>query len=116
MIMSYIKHETCIILAVTPANTDLAMSDALQMAKSADLSGSRTIGVITKLDIMDKGTNACNFLLGKAVPLHLGYVGVINRCQADINQNRSVGEALASEENFFRNHPVASNSLHAILL
>ncbi|PIA46028.1 hypothetical protein AQUCO_01600356v1 [Aquilegia coerulea] len=106
MIMSYIKHETCIILAVTPANTDLATSDALQMAKSADPAGSRTIGVITKLDIMDKGTDACNVLLGRAVPLKLGYIGIINRCQADINQNRSIAEALASEDKFFRSHPV----------
>ncbi|KAF5190969.1 Interferon-induced gtp-binding protein mx1 [Thalictrum thalictroides] len=110
MIMSYIKHETCIILAVTPANTDLATSDALQMAKSADPAGSRTIGVITKLDIMDKGTNACNFLLGRAVPLKLGYIGIVNRSQADINQNCSIAEALASEEKFFRSRPVVSLS------
>lgn len=30
---------------------------------------------------MDRGTNACNFLLGKVVPLRLGYVGVVNRSQ-----------------------------------
>lgn len=39
MILSYIKHETCIILAVTPANSDLANSDALQMARIADPDG-----------------------------------------------------------------------------
>jgi dynamin 1-like protein len=81
MILSYIKHETCIILAVSPANADLANSDALQMARIADPDGSRTIGVITKLDIMDRGTNARNFLLGNVVPLRLGYVGVVNRSQ-----------------------------------
>lgn len=61
MILSYIKHKTCIILAVSPANADLANSDALQMARQADPDGSRTIGVITKLDIMDRGTDARNF-------------------------------------------------------
>ncbi|KAK1310995.1 Dynamin-related protein 3A [Acorus calamus] len=81
MILSYIKHETCIILAVTPANSDLANSDALQMARIADPDGSRTIGVITKLDIMDRGTDAKNFLLGNVIPLRLGYVGVVNRSQ-----------------------------------
>ncbi|XP_024957176.2 dynamin-related protein 3A-like isoform X4 [Citrus sinensis] len=81
MIMAYIRQENCIILAVSPANSDLATSDALQMAREADPTGSRTIGVITKLDIMDRGTNACNFLLGKVVPLRLGYVGVVNRSQ-----------------------------------
>ncbi|KAK2658873.1 hypothetical protein Ddye_005406 [Dipteronia dyeriana] len=106
MIMAHIKQENCIILAVSPANSDLATSDALQMAKAADPTGSRTIGVITKLDIMDRGTNACNFLLGKVVPLSLGYVGVVNRCQEDINQNRSIQDALAYEAQFFRDHPV----------
>ncbi|XP_028095597.1 dynamin-related protein 3A-like isoform X1 [Camellia sinensis] len=106
MMMSYIKQEACIILAVSPANSDLATSDALQMAKEADPTGSRTIGVITKLDIMDRGTNARNFLLGKVVPLRLGYIGVVNRSQEDINKNRSIAEALAYEEQFFRDNPI----------
>ncbi|XVF48247.1 hypothetical protein PTKIN_Ptkin03bG0174700 [Pterospermum kingtungense] len=106
MIMSYIKDENCIILAVSPANSDLATSDALQIAKLADPTGSRTVGVITKLDIMDRGTDGCNFLLGRVVPLKLGYVGVVNRCQEDINKNRSIQDALAYEEQFFCDHPV----------
>lgn len=106
MILSYIKHPSCLILAVTPANADLANSDALQIAGAADPDGYRTIGVITKLDIMDRGTDASNFLLGKVIPLRLGYVGVVNRSQQDINFNRSIKEALAAEEKFFRNQPV----------
>ncbi|XP_016549053.1 dynamin-related protein 3A isoform X2 [Capsicum annuum] len=106
MIMSYIKQETSIILAVSPANADLANSDALQMAKEVDPTGTRTIGVITKLDIMDKGTDARNFLLGKVIPLRLGYIGVVNRSQEDINNNRSIRQALAHEEQFFRDHHV----------
>ncbi|GMI81528.1 dynamin-related protein 3A, non responding to oxylipins 15, ARABIDOPSIS DYNAMIN-LIKE 2 [Hibiscus trionum] len=106
MIMAHISNENCIILAVSPANSDLATSDALQIAKLADPTGSRTVGVITKLDIMDRGTNACNFLLGRVVPLKLGYVGVVNRCQEDINKNCSIQEALAYEEQFFHDHPV----------
>ncbi|KAK8513497.1 hypothetical protein V6N13_002232 [Hibiscus sabdariffa] len=106
MIMAHINNENCIILAVSPANSDLATSDALQIAKLADPSGSRTVGVITKLDIMDRGTNACNFLLGRVVPLKLGYVGVVNRCQEDIYKNRSIQEALSYEEQFFHDHPV----------
>ncbi|XP_006357068.1 dynamin-related protein 3A-like isoform X2 [Solanum tuberosum] len=106
MIMSYIKQETSIILAVSPANADLANSDALQMAKQVDPTGTRTIGVITKLDIMDKGTNARNFLLGKVIPLRFGYIGVVNRSQEDINNNRPIREALAYEEQFFRDYHV----------
>ncbi|TYJ03289.1 hypothetical protein E1A91_A12G017800v1 [Gossypium mustelinum] len=106
MIMSYIKQPSCLILAVTPANSDLANSDALQIAGNADPDGYRTIVVITKLDIMDRGTDARNLLLGKVVPLRLGYVGVVNRSQEDILLNRSIKDALVSEEKFFRSRPV----------
>ncbi|XP_076894518.1 dynamin-related protein 3B-like [Bidens hawaiensis] len=106
MIMSYIKIPSCLILAVTPANSDLANSDALQIAGNADPDGYRTIGVITKLDIMDRGTDARNFLLGKVIPLRLGYVGVVNRSQEDIMLNRSIKDALVAEEKFFRSRPV----------
>ncbi|KAK3022739.1 hypothetical protein RJ639_045604, partial [Escallonia herrerae] len=106
MILSYIRQPFCLILAVTPANSDLANSDALQIAGIADPDGNRTIGVITKLDIMDRGTDACKHLLGKVIPLRLGYVGVVNRSQQDIMLNRSIKDALASEETFFRTHPV----------
>lgn len=106
MIMSYIKLPSCLILAVTPANSDLANSDALQIAGNADPDGYRTIGVITKLDIMDRGTDARNLLLGKVIPLRLGYIGVVNRSQEDIITNRSVKDALVAEEKFFRSRPV----------
>ncbi|KAH6813480.1 dynamin-related protein 3A [Perilla frutescens var. frutescens] len=109
MIMSYIKRPSCLILAVTPANSDLANSDALQMAGMADPDGYRTIGVITKLDIMDRGTDARNFLLGKVIPLRLGYVGVVNRSQEDILLNRSIKDALVAEDKFFRSRPVYSD-------
>uniref|UniRef100_A0A0E0DDB7 Dynamin-type G domain-containing protein n=1 Tax=Oryza meridionalis TaxID=40149 RepID=A0A0E0DDB7_9ORYZ len=112
MIMQYIKHPSCIILAVTPANADLANSDALQLAKLADPDGSRTIGVITKLDIMDRGTDARNFLLGNMIPLKLGYVGVVNRSQEDINFKRSVKDALAFEEKFFSTLPAYHGLTH----
>ncbi|GKU97895.1 hypothetical protein SLEP1_g10974 [Rubroshorea leprosula] len=106
MIMSYIKQPSCLILAVTPANSDLANSDALQIAGNADPDGYRTIGIITKLDIMDRGTDAHNLLLGKVIPLRLGYVGVVNRSQEDILLNRSIKDALIAEEKFFRSRPV----------
>ncbi|CAH9058179.1 unnamed protein product [Cuscuta europaea] len=109
MIMSYIKRPSCLILAVTPANADLANSDALQIAGNADPDGNRTIGIITKLDIMDRGTDARNFLLGKVIPLRLGYIGVVNRSQEDILMNRSISDALIAEEKFFRSRPVYSD-------
>ncbi len=52
-----LQGDNAIILAVTPANADLATSDALRLAREVDPSGDRTIGVLTKVDIMDKGTD-----------------------------------------------------------
>ncbi|KAK5776496.1 hypothetical protein PVK06_044455 [Gossypium arboreum] len=64
---------------------------------------------ITKLDIMDRGTDARNLLLGKVIPLRLGYIGVVNRSQEYILLNRSINDALAAEEKFFRSRPVWLN-------
>ncbi|KAL2545845.1 Dynamin-related protein 3A [Forsythia ovata] len=105
MINSYIKPQSCLILAVAPANSDLANSDALQLAKTADRGGPRTIGVITKLDIMNRGTHASKILLGKDVHLQIGYVGVVNHSQEDILMNRSIKDALIAKEKFFHSHP-----------
>jgi dynamin 1-like protein len=52
-----LQGDNAIILAVTPANADLATSDALRIAREVDPPGDRTIGVLTKVDIMDKGTD-----------------------------------------------------------
>lgn len=80
----YMRDSRTIILWVVPANADMTISDGLQMAKRLDPNGIRTVGVITKIDIMDRGTSAKNMILGKEVPLRLGYVGVVNRAQEDI--------------------------------
>mmetsp|Transcript_20517 Transcript_20517/g.33754 ORF Transcript_20517/g.33754 Transcript_20517/m.33754 type:complete len:1065 (+) Transcript_20517:158-3352(+) len=114
MLMSFIEKKNCIILAVTAANSDLANSDALQLAKSADPEGERTIGVITKLDLMDQGTDASDILQGKIIPLKRGFIGVVNRSQKAINEKMSMREARAREADYFRSHPVY-NSMMSIL-
>lgn len=57
MCLSFISNPNAIVLAVTSANTDLANSDALKLAQSVDPGGHRTVGVLTKLDLMDEGTD-----------------------------------------------------------
>merc|ERR1712018_781063 len=103
MIDDYIGQENTIILAVSPANQDLANSDALKLARRVDPEGHRTLGVITKLDLMDEGTNAKDIFEGKLLPLKKGYVGVVNRSQKDIEGNRSIKEAIQKENDFFIN-------------
>ncbi|XP_039895908.1 dynamin-3 isoform X2 [Simochromis diagramma] len=105
MLLQFITKESCLILAVTPANTDLANSDALKIAKEVDPQGLRTIGVITKLDLMDEGTDAKDIFENKLLPLRRGYIGVVNRSQKDIDGRKDIRAALAAERKFFLSHP-----------
>jgi dynamin GTPase len=105
MLMEFISKDNSLILAVSPANVDLANSDALKIAREVDPSGSRTIGVITKLDLMDDGTDARDILENKLLPLRRGYVGIVNRSQRDIDGRKDIRAALASERQFFLSHP-----------
>ncbi|XP_031636158.1 dynamin-2-like, partial [Contarinia nasturtii] len=105
MILQYISKENCLILAVTPANIDLANSDALKLAREVDPEGNRTIGVITKLDLMDKGTDAHDVLENRVFPLQRGYIGVVNRSQMDIEGKKDIQAALKAEMDFFVNSP-----------
>ncbi|XP_062522189.1 dynamin-1-like protein isoform X2 [Corticium candelabrum] len=102
LVMNYIKNPNSIILAVTPANQDLATSEALKFAKYVDPQGNRTLCVCTKLDLMDRGTDAMDALMGRIVPVKLGIIGVVNRSQHDINTNKSIQEAAKDEMIFFQ--------------
>ncbi|AET41556.1 dynamin-related GTPase DNM1 Ecym_8274 [Eremothecium cymbalariae DBVPG len=105
LILEYVAKPNCIILAVSPANVDLVNSESLKLAREVDTHGRRTIGVVTKLDLMDSGTNALDILAGKVYPLKMGFVGVVNRSQQDIQDQKTVEDALVHEEEFFNKHP-----------
>uniref|UniRef100_A0A8C9Y7F5 Interferon-induced GTP-binding protein Mx n=1 Tax=Sander lucioperca TaxID=283035 RepID=A0A8C9Y7F5_SANLU len=105
MLMQFVTKDNCLVLAVSPANSDLANSDALKIAKEVDPQGLRTIGVITKLDLMDEGTDARDILENKLLPLRRGYVGVVNRSQKDIDGRKDITAALQAERKFFLSHP-----------
>ncbi|VDK45527.1 unnamed protein product [Cylicostephanus goldi] len=81
MLLSYISNPSSIILAVTPANQDFATSEPIKIAREVDPEGQRTLAVLTKLDLMDQGTDAMDVLMGKVVPVKLGIIGVVNRSQ-----------------------------------
>jgi len=98
-----------IILAISAADTDLANSTALQASRRVDPRGERTIGVITKMDLVDpdKGTDILN---DKQYPLRLGYVGVISKLPTQTGLfRRETGNLLAgitrNEKAYFNNHP-----------
>eukprot|EP00037_Helgoeca_nana_P000827 m.24002 g.24002 ORF g.24002 m.24002 type:complete len:759 (+) comp11124_c0_seq1:289-2565(+) len=99
--LRYISKPNSIILAVSPANADIANSDSIKIAREVDPGGRRTIGVCTKLDLMDKGTDATDVLTGRVIPLKLGMIGVVNRSQHDINTKKSMASARQDESDFF---------------
>ncbi|RMZ66967.1 dynamin family [Pyrenophora seminiperda CCB06] len=109
LITEYIAKPNSVILAVSPANVDLVNSEALKLARHVDPMGKRTIGVLTKLDLMDHGTNAMDILSGRVYPLKLGFIGIVNRSQQDIQGNKSLSDALQAERDFFRHHPAYRN-------
>ena len=109
LISEYIAKPNSIILAVSPANVDIVNSESLKLARYVDPMGRRTIGVLTKLDLMDHGTNALDILSGRVYPLKLGFIGVVNRSQQDIQTNKPMSEALKAEAEFFRHHPAYRN-------
>lgn len=105
MVRSYVEKPNCILLAITPANQDVATSDAIKIAREVDPTGERTIGVLTKLDLMDKGTNALDVLEGRSYRLQHPWVGIVNRSQADINMNIDMVVARRKEREFFATSP-----------
>ena len=109
LISEYIAKPNSIILAVSPANVDLVNSEALKLARHVDPMGRRTIGVLTKLDLMDHGTNALDILSGRVYPLKLGFIGVVNRSQQDIQTSKPMSDAIKAEADFFRHHPAYRN-------
>lgn len=104
MVWDYIRDERTVILAVLPAPTDIATQSILTMAK-ADPDGLRTMGVLTKPDLVDKGAEQgiIDLVMGKRHPLRLGYCIVRNRGQAELNTASS--ERSAVESHFFNQTP-----------
>ncbi|XP_020345525.1 dynamin-1-like protein isoform X2 [Oncorhynchus kisutch] len=104
MILSFISNPNSLILSVSPANSDLATSDALKLAREVDPDGRRTLLVVSKLDLMDAGTDALEVLLGRVIPVRLGIVGVVNRSQHDINTQKSIEDTARDEQAFLQRH------------
>ncbi|CAH0721612.1 unnamed protein product, partial [Brenthis ino] len=110
LIIKYIANPNSIILAVTAANTDMATSEAIKMAKDVDPDGRRTLAVVTKLDLMDAGTDAIDILCGRVIPVKLGIIGVVNRSQQDIIDKKSITDSLKDEATYLqRKYPTIAS-------
>lgn len=124
--LKYISNENSIILAVSAAGNDFATSDSLKIAKQVDPDGLRTLAIITKLDLMDKGTNANEVLTNRAILVKLGIVGIVNRSQQDIIDGKSIEQGIADEAEFLEKYyptlaasngiPYLANKLNKLLM
>ena len=102
LIKSYLMDKRTIILAVIPANQDIATVDILERAQGVDPTGERTIGVLTKTDLVGPGNEEEVMAVVNNIrkPLHLGYVMVKNRSQKEILENISTTRARELELTF----------------
>uniref|UniRef100_A0A2I3SZ44 MX dynamin like GTPase 1 n=1 Tax=Pan troglodytes TaxID=9598 RepID=A0A2I3SZ44_PANTR len=107
LIKKYIQRQETISLVVVPSNVDIATTEALSMAQEVDPEGDRTIGILTKPDLVDKGTEDKVVDVVRNLVFHLkkGYMIVKCRGQQEIQDQLSLSEALQREKIFFQDHP-----------
>ncbi|KAM6385965.1 interferon-induced GTP-binding protein Mx-like isoform 2-T5 [Alca torda] len=93
-------------LVVVPCNVDIATTEALKMAQEVDPSGERTLGILTKPDLVDRGTedSIVNILHNQVIPLKKGYMIVKCRGQQDIHNKLALAAAIQQERKFFESH------------
>ncbi|XP_069331037.1 interferon-induced GTP-binding protein Mx1 [Eulemur rufifrons] len=113
LIKKYINKQETINLVVVPSNVDIATTEALSMAQEVDPEGDRTIGILTKPDLVDKGTEDKVVDVVRNLVCHLkkGYMIVKCRGQQDIQDRLSLAEALQREKAFFEDHAHFRNLL-----
>ncbi|XP_059414810.1 interferon-induced GTP-binding protein MxE-like [Carassius carassius] len=113
LIEKFIQRQETISLVVVPANVDIATTEALQMASKVDSTGERTLGVLTKPDLVDKGMEetVVKTVNNDVIELKKGYMIVKCRSQSDINDRLDLTRALEKERRFFKDHAHFRSSL-----
>ncbi|NXC98998.1 MX protein, partial [Certhia familiaris] len=106
LLRKIIGNKDTVNLVVVPCNVDIATTEALKMAQEVDPTGERTIGILTKPDLVDRGTEEAivNILQNRVIPLKKGYMIVKCRGQQDIHNKLTLAAAIQQEKNFFENH------------
>ncbi|XP_051269579.1 interferon-induced GTP-binding protein Mx isoform X1 [Dicentrarchus labrax] len=106
LIQKYITKQETISLVVVPCNVDIATTEALKMAKEVDPDGGRSLGILTKPDLVDKGTEetVVNTVHNEIIHLRKGYMIVKCRGQKEIKEKVTLTEAIEREKAFFKDH------------
>ena len=98
IVLDFISNPNAIILALSPANIDIANSDSLKIAREVDPYLTRTLGVISKLDLVENPEDIIEVINNKTYPLKYGYIGVTCRNSKDNFNNKSIEAAIKEEE------------------
>uniref|UniRef100_A0A3Q1JRY5 Interferon-induced GTP-binding protein Mx n=1 Tax=Anabas testudineus TaxID=64144 RepID=A0A3Q1JRY5_ANATE len=106
LIQKFITKQETISLVVVPSNVDIATTEALKMAQEVDPDGERTLGILTKPDLVDKGTEEAvvDIVHNEVIHLKKGYMIVKCRGQKEITEKVSLIEAIEREKAFFKEH------------
>ncbi|CAB1353579.1 unnamed protein product [Coregonus sp. 'balchen'] len=106
LIRKFITKQETISLVVVPCNVDIATTEALKMAQEVDPEGERTLGILTKPDLVDKGTEetVVDIVHNEVIHLTKGYMIVKCRGQKEIMERVSLTEATEREKAFFTEH------------
>ncbi|KAI0044912.1 hypothetical protein FA95DRAFT_205149 [Auriscalpium vulgare] len=110
----YIR-EPNIVLAVCAADVDLANSPALRASRKVDPLGLRTIGVITKMDLVPPEQGA-SILSGNRYPLHLGYVGVVCKPSGKKGRRETTDAVTKRGDEYFRQHKNEFSSSSSLMV
>jgi len=102
MVLSYMNNPRSLLLAVIPANVDIATQEILEMADEVDKEKFRTMGILTKPDLVDRGAEnaVIDLLEGKRQSLKLGWHVVRNPGQAALDDKSTDRDAV--EARFFK--------------
>ena len=102
LVRNYMQNPRSVMLTVVPCNTDIATQEVVQMAEDLDPEGDRTLGVLTKPDLVDKGAekDVVDLVEDRRHKLKLGWHLLRNPGQADVCDTPSARSAI--EEAFFR--------------
>lgn len=109
LIKHYITQDNTIIMGVFPARCDLEVDSALELIKDYDKNGERTIGILTKIDLMNENNDIVDYLennISNNLKLKYGYYGVKNKT----DKNISYKEHYNHEANYFNNHKIYKNT------
>ncbi|CAJ1076392.1 interferon-induced GTP-binding protein Mx-like isoform X1 [Xyrichtys novacula] len=106
LIRKFITKQETISLVVVPCNVDIATTEALKMAQEVDPDGERTLGILTKPDLVDKGTEqtVLDIVHNNVIPLKKGYMIVRCRGQKEITDKVCLTAAIEKERDFFKEH------------